>query len=283
MFFTFGGTMFKSVFASALLVALINPLTASAQTAGAHEFVQTVSRPVDGRGLSRWSSASKLCVGVANLEEAAAQSIADRVSDIAADLGVSIADPGCTPNVLVIASANGAEAADRFVSASSRENITPDRLGSHHGQRALQSFTSTEAPVRWWQTSAVYTDTGHMIGNDQDANLAGRQWGSRLNSDWQDYLSRTVVIIEPAKLAHLNTVQLADYVAMVSLSQIKPDADTSSYDTILNVVQNADAASNLTALDWAYLRNLYALDRRAKHSRAAQSELAAQMVNSSTR
>ena len=52
--------------------------------------------------------------------------------------------------------------------------------------------------------------------------------------------------------------QLGDYVAMVAMAQVDPDADTGRFDTILNLFNDpATAPTGLTGWDRAYLEGLY--------------------------
>ena len=54
--------------------------------------------------------------------------------------------------------------------------------------------------------------------------------------------------------------QLADYLAVVSLAQINPDADLAAFDSILNLFSNPNAYSGLTDWDRSYIRALYSYD-----------------------
>ena len=56
-----------------------------------NNFVRNVAEPNRGRGLARWDRS--VCVGVANLTGEAAEYIADRVSTVAADIGLEVGRP----------------------------------------------------------------------------------------------------------------------------------------------------------------------------------------------
>jgi hypothetical protein len=70
-------------------------------------FVREVAAPARNRGLARWRDG--VCIGVVNLKPDTAQYIIDRVSTVAADLGLSPGLPDCTLNVMVIATVNSTE------------------------------------------------------------------------------------------------------------------------------------------------------------------------------
>ena len=62
---------------------------------------------------------------------------------------------------------------------------------------------------------------------------------------------------------------------MVSLSQIDPDADTSAYASILNVIDDPEVTGSLTNWDLAYLEGLYQSERRDANRRANRTEVTA--------
>ena len=69
------------------------------------DFVDEVVAPLDGRGPARWNRS--VCVGVVNFRREAAQALADQVSSVALQAGLDIGEPGCSPNVLIIATDDG--------------------------------------------------------------------------------------------------------------------------------------------------------------------------------
>ena len=95
--------------------------------------------------------------------------------------------------------------------------------------------------------------------------------------------------IEVVAFGHKTTANriadvLTDHdIAMVSLAQIDPDADTSAYASILNVFNDPDAADSLTQWDTAYLAGLYDAERTRKVGRASRSEIAASIQSAHQR
>jgi len=246
-------------------------------------FVSEVAEPNRRRGLARWDN--RVCVGVVNLRPDAAQYIADRVSTVAGDLGIDVGQPGCTPNVLVVATTDGGALAEALV----EERPRAFRLGGSgmdRGGDALEDFVETDRPVRWWQVSfPVDSDSGQRavripgecVGSCDDVTDFApviRVTGiSRLRSQIIDRLSRTVVIVDVDQVQGLSALQLADYIAMVSLAQINPDADTSGYASILNVFDDPDGSTSLTSWDLAFLGGLYAAKRTAAAQIARRGEI----------
>ena len=97
---------------------------------------------------------------------------------------------------------------------------------------------------------------------------------SRLSTQIVDQLFRTVVILDVDQVSGVSAAQLADYVAMVTLAQIDPDAETGGYASILNLFGTGDAAPGLTEWDRAYLTGLYDAERTRRNLRAGRLEIA---------
>lgn len=251
-------------------------------------FVEEVAAPNRRRGLARWDD--RICIGVANLRAAPAQYIIDRVSTVAQDLGVVPGDPGCTPNVIIIASADP-DALAREMVEERRRAFRMGGSGMDRGRSALNAFVASDQPVRWWQLS-MPTDSetglratripGECSGScDADGNSLGDYAptisvfaASRLSTQIVDYIFRTVVILDIDQVSRVSGQQLADYLAMVTLAQIDPEADTRGYASILNVFDDPGSAEGLTDWDRAYLQGLYAAERNRKNLRAGRTEIA---------
>ncbi|HEV7352369.1 MAG TPA: hypothetical protein VGN74_04495 [Brevundimonas sp.] len=231
------------------------------------DFVTEASAPVRRRGLARWRD--PVCVGVVNLRADAAAFIADRVTAVAADLGVDAGREGCRPNIAVIATDDASTLAAALTEARRRAFRT-GATGTDRGGAALRDFVETERPVRWWQTSlpidsrtgqravrAPGVCRGECRGVGDFAPIVVVDSASLLRSTIIDNLQRAIVIIDVDDIQNVSLAQLADYVAMVSLAQIDPNAQTDSYASILNVFAMPDTAEGLTEWDRAYLAGLY--------------------------
>lgn len=247
------------------------------------DFVGNVAEPNRGRGLARWDR--RVCVGVANLRGETAEYIADRVSTVAADIGLDVGGPGCTPNILVVATDDGGALARAMVEER-RRAFRVGGSGMDRGGAALRDFINTDRPVRWWQMSVpVDSETGDVAVRipGQCANACTSIYdfapvipvfaASRLRTQIVDNLIRAVVIVDVDDVAHLSVLQLADYIAVVSLAQIDPDADTSGYASILNVFDDPDGSPHLTDWDQAYLGGLYGAERNQSNWRAGRNEI----------
>lgn len=250
-------------------------------------FVNEVARPNNGRSLARWDA--PVCVGVANLQRETAEYLADRISTVADDLGLRVGDAGCAPNLLVVATADGAGMAQELAEEH-RRTLRPGGAGMDAGTNAFRDFQTADRPVRWWQV-VLPTDSetgnaavripgecyGMCTGDGSAFDYAPKTYvfaASRLSTQIVENIIRTVVIVDVDDVAGLTALQLADYIAMVTLAQIDPEAEIGSYASILNVFDNPAAADSLTNWDLAYLQGLYASERSAVNVRANHAEVA---------
>lgn len=232
-------------------------------------FVDEVVAPPADRGPARWDR--KVCVGVVNLRQDAAQALIDRISQVALDVELEIGEPGCSPNILIIATDDGPGLATTLV--GERPNaFRPPYAGAARSIAQLERFQNTDRPVRWWHVSLpTDVDTGQIA-----VRLPGQGppilnvLGGRLRTEIQNDLRRAFIIVDFSRTGSVTFQQLSDYVAMVAFAQIDPDAEVSSFDTVLNVFDNPAAADGMTDWDLSYLRALYSaeLNQRSPNHQA---------------
>jgi len=255
------------------IVVLGMPLREQVET-----FVDDVTAPATGWGPARWDERSGICVGVVNLRRDAAQAMADRVSEVALTLNLTVGEPGCSPNVLIIATDDAPALATAMVERSPNA-FRPRYSGAARRPSALRAFETSDRAVRWWHVSMpVIRDTGRpavrVPGMDPPVISS---WGSRLTTPITSRLLRAYVIIDIDQAEGLSFTQLTDYVAMVTFAQIDPDAEVSGFPTILNVFENSTVASGLTDWDQDYLDALYGSEMNQRHPNAQSGAVASMM------
>ncbi|MBX9576184.1 MAG: hypothetical protein K2X07_11150 [Caulobacteraceae bacterium] len=242
-------------------------------------FVDDVIEPPRGRGIARWSDRGGVCVGVVNLRPEAAQTMADRVSEIADGLGLPIGEPGCSPNILVIATDDAATLAKGLVERSPNA-FRPDYAGAAGTVRDLRAFTDSDRAVRWWHVMMpVHEDSGApavRLPGYESAPMISRMAG-RLSTPVRNVMMRAYVIVDVDQIEDLTFRQLSDYVAMVAFAQIDPDADVANFGTILNVVDDPAVAQEMTEWDHAFLAALYGTELRQSSPNAQAGAVAALM------
>ena len=248
-------------------------------------FVNEVAAPNRRRGLARWED--EICIGVANLRAEPAQYIVDRISTVAEDVGLTPGGPGCTPDVIIVATDQPDALAARLIDER-RRAFRVGGAGMDRGGAALRTFEASDRPVRWWQVSMpVNTATGQravrLPGDCTNDCIHAQEMApktpifaaSRLSTQIVDNLFRTIIILDVDQVSQVSTQQLGDYLAMVTLAQVNPEADTSGYASILNVFEEPEAAPGLTDWDRTYLTGLYDAERTRRELRAGRSEIVA--------
>ncbi|HVL41718.1 MAG TPA: hypothetical protein VM348_06130 [Brevundimonas sp.] len=251
----------------------------------AQAFVRSVAEPVRGRKAARWRDS--VCVGVGGMQGDAARFMVDRISDWAARVGLEIGPPGCQPQILIVATDDGDATARALVAARPREFRTGVSQ-SDQGEAALAAFQSSGRPIRWWHVSLPVDGTGAPI-----RRLPGQQpftapdeiqrpadlgpYGmivsaSRLTDETADDLMQAIIVLDTDAFDQADFVQVTDYIAMVALAQIDPDADPAT-PSILRLFKSGEAHEEmLTRWDQAYLAALY---RTSQMGAGAGSNLSA--------
>lgn len=245
-------------------------------------FVDDITAPPVRRGPARWRR--EVCVGVANLRPEAAQIIVDRVSSIAVDGGLEAGEPGCNPNVLIIAT-DDAEAMARGLAERSPLAFQPAYSGGSRSRQQFEAFLSSSAPVRWWHTSVpVGRETGEIAVRIPGYPPPGiRGANSRIQTATRNDLLRAFIIIDIDEAAGVSFQQLGDYVGMVAMAQIDPDTDTAAYDTVLNLFQPGRAVDGITDWDMSYLSALYSAELNRQHANQQAGEIASTMLRDQRR
>lgn len=248
-------------------------------------FVEQVAvAPPSVNQIGRWDDA--LCLSVAGLSEEQGQLVVDRVSARAQAVGLAPGRTGCRANVFVYFAADAGNFTRSLVDERKslfayyhEENIAT------LGREALDSFIAAPRPVRWWHVIQTRGADGDRLGSGQAGSSAPppptdmgppdpdgiegaqavRSNGSRLRAAERQDFNRAIVIVDGSRLSGYPLVSIADYIAMVTLAQIDPSAETRDYPTILNLfADDPDLVSfEMTTWDTAYLDGLYRSPRNA--------------------
>ncbi len=219
-------------------------------------FIQDIGGAPRGNNMARWDDHDTICVGVVNLAQPHAQRLADRVSEMAASVGLTPGEPGCRANLLILADSDGDALAQQLVDQEPRI-FRPDLDDTNLGRAALRRFQTSGAPVRWWHiTFAANPFTGAVI---PDGSRVGVEGASRIRDNVEQEVTWAIVILDTSRIGRVNFEALADYVALVSLAQFDDRADTSGYDTVLNLFQPTSTGDlRLSRWDEDFLHGLYA-------------------------
>jgi len=237
----------------------------------AEVFVRSVAEPIPGRKLARWRAS--VCVGVGGLRPEAARFMADRVSDWAASVGLAIGSPGCEPQIFIVATADGDATARALVTSRPRDFNT-GASQADRGSTALAAFQNSGRLIRWWHVSLpVNGNTGMpivrlpgqapfaapegMTRPSDFGSFANTVSASRLTDESEDHLMQAIIVLDMAALDQAGFAQITDYIAMVALAQIAPDADPPNPSILRLFSPDEVQEETLTRWDQAYLRALY--------------------------
>jgi hypothetical protein len=217
--------------------------------------------------LERWDS--PICPLVAGLTSEQGEFILARVSQIARDSHAPLAGEHCKPNFFVVLSDNPDRLVEKWSQRDKRLFNTCREI--INGKGPINEFLHSRQPVRVFYNGRFRSSSGadrdisalDLIGSSLDfhfgpCKFGGAELGTRLRySDVQD-LTSVIIVVDSRRTTDLNMGQLADYVAMVGLAQIRPNADMGTAPTILSVFGKADPRpQGLSPWDQSFLHSLY--------------------------
>ena len=235
---------------------------------------ELTAKPPPGVQLARWDHS--ICTGVMGLPEAHAQYMNDRIAANAVAVGLTPGKPGCKANVLVMIAPD----ADSFTKAIVRDQPRAfgGFSGNTRGKIALKKFVDTPRPVRWWHVTQTKATGGFAPSEPKDsgrglsAPTVQVYTASHIHTNVVEVFGEILIVVDAKRAQGVSYAALCDYVSMVALAQIDPDADVTALPSILTLFHDRDEGKSLpTALtqwDLSYLKALY--DVRTNFERASR-------------
>jgi hypothetical protein len=221
--------------------------------------------------LARWRNA--ICPLVAGLPRDHGEFILQRVSQIAGDAGVPLAPDHCRGNFYVVVTANP----DALLQAWMKRDASMLRDA---GGMKLRGFLNSSAPIRVWYNADLETAEGlPLIGDATSLAPTGRSTaqplagvpnnthalGFRLSHDEVRELTSVIVLIDSNRAKGISFGQLADYVALIGMAELRPDAKVGDAPTILRLFSaSATPPAGLTPWDQSFLKALYHTEQTDK-------------------
>lgn len=237
--------------AAATIVVTGQPRTGHAE----RRFVDALSRPASHGQLARF--AAPVCPIAFGLEATDAGRVADRMRQVAAAVGMRVADKDCRPNIvlLVVPDRSRAIAHWRRNRADFFSGLTP---------RQIDEIAAGDGPVAAWQVVAMKGKGGRLVGRGDsdtfDYVVVPEATPYRIGSQIEFEFSGAFVLVEAAAVGDATPVQLADYAAMRSFAATDPaGAVDQALPTILTLFSgDRDTAPlSVTEHDVRYLTALY--------------------------
>jgi hypothetical protein len=210
-------------------------------------YVSAITAAPHGESLGRWAKPTPLCPLVAGLPRADGEYMLERLSEIAMTVGAPLAPEHCRVNFYVVVSS----VPDELIDAWSKRDTWMFVDNAHPGGTVVRRFLHASTPVRVWYNVA-YTDVDGL----PMAELSGtaESFGGMARDLWS-----VIVLVDARKTTGVSFGQLAAYIAMAGLAQIRLDAKLDDASTILQLFSNAGKAplDGLSPWDQAYLKALY--------------------------
>lgn len=263
---------------------------------------------LQGEGLARWQK--PVCPLVAGLPAQEGEFILGRLSEIARAAHIDLAGEKCRPNVYILVSVRpqqllrgmdrrnhtftfGRAAPDvieKFITAAKPVRVwyhtsatTPEgtplislsypafrsTVPGAAGGGNSSGITSGDPGVSLTLTNEgpdVFPNTPPYIASG--ANTWAQATHLSFNVVWEIY--RVFVIVDLTRLQGVTRGQMADYVAMVALSQLNTGAELKDDPSILKLFDAAPEAAPAGLSDWdrAFLDALYATEQRSHLQRS---------------
>jgi hypothetical protein len=232
----------------------------AAQLAGdsVERFVASHSKPLDTSAgqLAHWKDA--VCVQTMGLSPSFNTFVSARVEAIAAAVKSPKASrKSCKPNVEIIFTTHPQEFIEEQVKAN------PDILGFHYMSKVKQLKT-IDHPIQAWHVTGREAD-GSVYGLMIDSVWSGymtnlsTRLGSRLSTGVRSYILMTLVVVDGNKVLGYPVGSISDYIAMMTLSQIRLTDGCGVLPSILDLMATGctrEKSQSITAADLAYLRSL---------------------------
>src|ERR1700730_6307985 len=214
--------------------------------------------------LARWHT--RVCPLVAGLPRASGEFILSRISQIAASAHVPLGPEHCRANLYVVVTREPDLLLKKWRARD------PHLLNDHNGGGGIRRFFDTPRPVRVWYNVAPSSNDGvpvspdnSLLGGTSDIPTNKITEDSRLVWYAAQSLSSVIVMVDSNRLQQLRMGQLADYIAMVGLAEIRLDSDLGSTPTILRLFDKGgdSVPESISGWDQAFLKSLYGTEQKS--------------------
>jgi hypothetical protein len=233
-------------------------------------FVSGIAVAPRDQSLANWQTTLPLCPLVAGLPRDDGEYMLARISKIAAAAGAPLAAEHCRPNFYVIVTSE----VNALLKAWGRRDPT---MFGDAGGTLIHKFLHSSTPVRAWYNAAIYNADGTPLGSG-DSQGSGFDFSqtrvnlhaeaTRIRFNDVRNLGSVIVIIDAPRARGVTFGQLAAYVAMIGLAEIRIDAranDAPSSILQLFATSGKVPPPALSAWDEAFLKALYHVEHLDQH------------------
>lgn len=220
----------------------------AANRARTMNYVRAATRLSDGLVSRRGPD---LCPVVAGAAKDVNSYVRSRLRQVASDVGLKFAARKCYPNLMILFSREPEAMLDQ---ARQRGKIRYDAISLSR----IDRFKANANPVRWLSYTGEVAAYGDISSGDTDIR-AMRAPDSHILQPVASRLNYSLVVVDARKTDGVEIGALADYLTLITLADIRPDARQPDQASILNLFAEPGGPKRMTASDRAYLRGLYTL------------------------
>jgi hypothetical protein len=219
------------------------------------QFVSSLTIPGRKESAGRWQP--PICPLVAGLPRDRGEFILARLSQVARDSAAPLAPEACKPNFLIVATTEPERLLEKWWARS------PGLFNRIRGIGGVKHFVHTDRPVRIWYNANAGCGDGAMTIADAGGFTypSCSNGGLRSKLYWEEVreIQSVIMVVDLGHINDLNIGQLADYIAMTGLAEIREDAEPGPAPTILHLFGKTETArpTGLSSWDQAFLKALY--------------------------
>jgi len=213
--------------------------------------------------LQRWNQ--PICPVVAGLPSKSAEFIRARMTQVARDSHAPFGSEHCKPNLVVVATDDPDLLVEKWYKRFR------GLFNTCNGSGPVKKFLHSRQPVRVFynaiSTSAGGPGVGALVLGGVNVSGTGGCLSIGAGDTWLHHgsvqeLTSVIIVVDGRQTTKINMGQLADYIAMVGLAQIRVQADTGTAPSILHLFQGSDPQPpGLSPWDEAFLQSLYTTDQ----------------------
>jgi len=206
---------------------------------------------------SLWRWQLPICPLVAGLPFEEGKFVFQRVSQVASEAGIPLGAPNCRPNLLIVMTREPEALLEDWWDQQ------PRLFNTDRGVAGIKRIIRGAAPVRvFYNACSVPPPMRKTFAIGVLANCDKGKLGSRLSWTTVRVIYSVVIVVDKRQTENLELGPLTDYVAMLSLAQIRRDPDLGAAPTILRLFDQSDAPAPqaLSTWDQAFLKSLYDTD-----------------------
>jgi len=239
-----------------------------------NKFVKSFVAPTAINGkIARWER--NICPLTVGQPPAIADYVTQRMKHIAATVGAPVnPKPSCSPNVEIVFTTVPQDLLDNILEHDA------DYLGYAESSARRKELATVTRPIQAWYLTETKDLNGltkidtaqraaggvSLGGSDLPFAIATRSSGNLTGDGMQSAFNNIIIVVDFNKVKGHKIGALADYIAMLALTQLNSLDTCQNLPSIVNMMA-ADCdqkVEDLTPTDLAYLRGLYQMDSGKK-------------------